>query len=106
MKRTLALLVMLVVAFAMLSNFASSSRTARAQTGSGPSTPLSTSYDLSWNVVASGGDTSTGNSYTLMGTIGQSDAGLLMSGGGYVLAGGFWGDGANRHNVYLPVVLK
>ncbi len=106
MKRTLALLVMLVVAFAMLSNFASSSRTARAQTGSGPSTPLSTSYDLSWNVVAGGGETSTGSGYTLTGTIGQSDADVLMIGGDYSLAGGFWGSGANRYKVYLPVVLK
>ncbi len=106
MKRTLVLLAMLVVAFAVLLVFVDSSRTARVLIGSGASTSLSTGYDLSWNVVASGGDTSTGGGYMLMGTIGQSDAGLLMSGGGHSLAGGFWGSGGGQHQVYLPLILK
>jgi CSLREA domain-containing protein len=48
------------------------------------------SYDLSWWTVDGGGHTfSTGADYQLGGTIGQPDAGEL-SGGGYMLDGGFW----------------
>jgi hypothetical protein len=58
---------------------------AQAQSG-GP-------YDLSWSTVDCGGATpSTGGSYSLGGTAGQSDAGLL-SGGDYTLRGGFWSGG-------------
>jgi hypothetical protein len=72
----------------------------RAQTG-GP-------YDLSWSTVDGGGHTfSTGGDYSLGGTIGQPDPGLL-TGGDYTLGGGFWGGGAQRvsQNIYLPLVLK
>lgn len=37
-----------------------------------------------------GGGTSSGGAFALSGTIGQPDAGA-MSGGNYLLAGGFWG---------------
>jgi hypothetical protein len=73
---------------------------ARAQTG-GP-------YDLSWSTVDGGGHTfSTGGDYSLGGTIGQPDPGLL-TGGDYTLGGGFWGGGAQRvsQSIYLPVVLR
>ena len=46
-------------------------------------------YDLPWWTVDGGGDTSSGGSYVLSGTIGQPDAGGL-SGGSYMLVGGFW----------------
>jgi hypothetical protein len=36
--------------------------------------------------------------------MGQPDAGTL--GGGYTLAGGFWGGAAVQYKVYLPVVLR
>ena len=72
--------------------------TVLAQSGSG--------YDLTWNTIAGGGDTSTGGGYTLMGTIGQSDAGLLMNSEGYSLAGGFWIGGASQYHVYVPLVIK
>jgi hypothetical protein len=65
-------------------------------------------YDLSWWTVDGGGETfSTGGSYTLGGTIGQPDAGV-MSGGTYNLGGGFWGGGAMAPevNIYLPLVLR
>ncbi len=65
-------------------------------------------YDLSWWTVDGGGSTSSGGGYTLTGTIGQPDAGVL-AGGGYALAGGFWGGaaaGAVQHHLYLPLVLK
>jgi hypothetical protein len=70
-----------------------------AQSGNG--------YGLSWWTVDGGGYTfSTGGDYTLGGTIGQPDAGVL-SGGDYTLGGGFWGGGAVAgYNVYLPLILK
>ena len=59
---------------------------ALAQTGGG--------YDLTWSTVDGGGATwSEGGGYSLGGTVGQPDAGVL-SGGGYTLAGGFWPGGA------------
>jgi hypothetical protein len=73
---------------------------ALAQTG-GP-------YDLSWSTIDGGGHAfSTGGDYSLGGTIGQPDAGLL-TGGDYTLGGGFWGGGAQRvgQSIYLPVVLR
>jgi hypothetical protein len=75
-------------------------RYALAQTG-GP-------YDLSWSTIDGGGHTfSTGGDYSLGGTIGQPDPGLL-AGGDYTLGGGFWGGGAQRvsQSIYLPVVLR
>ena len=63
-------------------------------------------YDLDWNTVDGGGYTfSVGGSYTLGGTIGQADT-RLMFGGGYSLAGGFWGRGLVPFHFYLPIVLK
>ena len=71
---------------------------ARAQSGGG--------YDLTWSTVDGGGYTwSEGGGYSLGGTIGQPDAGVL-SGGGYTLAGGFWPGAAARYGVYLPLVLR
>jgi hypothetical protein len=63
-------------------------------------------YDLSWFTIDSGGATfSTGGSYSLGGTIGQSDAGVL-SGGTYTLAGGFWDGSIIHYTIYLPLVMK
>jgi len=68
-------------------------------------------YDLFWWTVDGGGDTfSQGGSYSLGGTLGQPDAGL-MSGGDYALAGGFWGGGGlaeepESKGIYLPIILK
>lgn len=45
--------------------------------------------DIAWFTIDGGGGTSTGGSYTLSGTIGQPDAGVL-TGGTYELQGGFW----------------
>lgn len=66
------------------------------------------SYDLIWWSVDSGGCTvCTAGGYTLGGTIGQPDAGL-MTGGAYTLGGGFWGVGAvaEGFQVYLPLTLR
>lgn len=66
-------------------------------------------YDLSWSTVDGGGHTfSSGGSYSLGGSIGQPDAGLL-TGGGYALGGGFWGGGAlaaGQYSIYLPLVCR
>ncbi len=70
---------------------------ASAQSGGG--------YDLTWNVIASGGATfSAGGNYSLGGTIGQADAGT-MSGGKYSLIGGFWVDFLGNH-IELPLILR
>ena len=47
-------------------------------------------YRIDWYTIDGGGGTSSGGPYTLSGTIGQPDAGRL-SGGNFVLDGGFWG---------------
>jgi hypothetical protein len=71
---------------------------ALAQSGGG--------YDLTWSTVDGGGGTfSTGGGYSLGGTVGQPDAGLLL-GGVYTLAGGFWPGGAARYRIYLPLVMR
>lgn len=72
-----------------------------AQTGDG--------YDLSWSTVDGGGAAfPTGGTYSLGGTVGQPDAGLL-TGGEYTLGGGFWGGGAVvgvSYDTYLPLVVR
>ncbi len=73
-----------------------------------PALAQSGSFDLSWWTVDGGGGTSTGNGYTLSGTIGQPDTGV-MAGGSYSLAGGFWGGGgltAGAYDIYLPLVRR
>ncbi len=77
-----------------------------AQTGGG--------YDLSWNTIDNGGATfSQGGGYSLGGTLGQPDAGILLghaSGVTYTLAGGFWGSGRipvlEEYRIYLPLVMR
>ena len=67
---------------------------------------------LDWWTVDGGGGPMTGSgpggAYTLSGTAGQSDAGVV-AGGDYLLAGGFWGGGVvagPAHRIYLPVVVR
>ena len=48
-------------------------------------------FSLDWWTIDGGGEMWTaGGDYELSGTIGQPDAGVLMSGGDFELAGGFW----------------
>lgn len=69
------------------------------------------SYDLSWWTVDGGGSTqpATSRSYSLVGTIGQPDAGEMAS-SQYDLAGGFWAigraGGSHDHQIYLPLVVR
>lgn len=49
-------------------------------------------YDLSWHTIDGGGamfTTATGG-WELSGSIGQPDAGVVMTGGGFEVTGGFW----------------
>jgi hypothetical protein len=66
-------------------------------------------FDLSWWTVDGGGGTfSSGGDFTLGGTIGQPDAGV-MQGGDYTLGGGFWGGGevaTPLSFVHLPVIRR
>jgi hypothetical protein len=55
-------------------------------------------FDLTWSTIdGGGGAASTGGGFSLGGTIGQPDAGV-MAGGDYTLAGGFWGGGGIQEN--------
>jgi|GEM_PF-725897 len=47
-------------------------------------------YAIDWHTTDGGGGTSTGDGYSLRGTIGQPDAGAPMTGGDFSLTGGFW----------------
>jgi hypothetical protein len=65
-------------------------------------------YDLTWNTSDNGGGTlSTGGVYSVAGTIGQPEAGLV-SGGDFTVGGGFLpgGEVATGYRVYLPLVLR
>ena len=62
-------------------------------------------YEIPWFTVDSGGGGSAGGAYTLVGAIGQPDAGAL-SGGGYALVGGFWAGAGPGYWRYLPVLMK
>ena len=64
--------------------------------------------EADWHTIDGGGSLSIiAGDLSLSGTIGQPDAGFL-TGGGYSLAGGFWGGGrlAVEYKVYLPLVLR
>ncbi len=75
----------------------------------GPAQAAGSGYDLSWWSVDGGGGTfSTGGGYSLGGTVGQPDAGVL-SASSYTLGEGFWHGGAGAgavYRIYLPVVLR
>jgi len=65
----------------------------------------SVAYELPWFTVDGGGGMwSAGGGFTLGGTIGQPDAGVL-SGGTFTLSGGFWGPGGTYIG-FLPVVMR
>jgi len=72
----------------------------------GATQPAADTYDLSWWTADGGGQTfSTGLGYSLGGTVGQPDAGV-MSGTGYRLDGGFWQGGGGVYRMYLPLVAR
>jgi hypothetical protein len=106
MKRLLILVPIVLVLLIGIGTANAQRNNDPASPQSGASTALSTGYDLSWYTIAGGATVSAGGSYSLDGSIGQPDAGVL-SGGTYQLNGGFWG-GASiaKYNIYLPLVMK
>ena len=57
----------------------------------GVATTAGQDFDLSWHTIDGGGKiSSTGGGFELSATIGQADAGTVMTGGGFQLTGGFW----------------
>jgi hypothetical protein len=64
-------------------------------------------FDLAWSTIDGGGGSSSGGSYALNGTSGQSDAAGLSGNGNFTLNSGFWQDEAvNNYVVFLPVVVR
>jgi hypothetical protein len=90
MKRSIVLLIPIVLLIITVS-------IAAAQSSSG--------YDPTWSTIDGGGGESVGSDYSLVGTLGQPDAGML-SGGGYTLNGGFWGSALSQYGVYLPLMIR
>ena len=63
-------------------------------------------YSLPWWTVDTGGGTSKSAQYSMSGTIGQVDAGVL-TGGDYILTGGFWVKSAHLESAfYLPIISR
>ena len=62
------------------------------------------SYSVAWYTIDGGGGISTGDTYSLMGTFGQPDAGM-HSGTGYALTGGFWA-WMWRYLGFLPLIKR
>ncbi|MFQ5592468.1 MAG: hypothetical protein ACE5HE_15025 [Phycisphaerae bacterium] len=60
--------------------------------------------EIRWSTVDSGGGMSTGNGYTMRGTVGQHDADLAtpLTGDGYVLFGGYWLPNPTRPEIPEP----
>ncbi len=57
-------------------------------------TTANAQFDISWFTVDGGGGYSAGGAFELEGTIGQHDAGSVMTGGNFSLSGGFWAGGS------------
>jgi hypothetical protein len=69
-----------------------------------------TGYTLPWSTANGGGGSSSGDGYTIQGTVGQTQVNTL-TGGGYTLSGGYWipaseTDGTEGSKVYLPTVMR
>ncbi|HYF63152.1 MAG TPA: hypothetical protein VD886_10095 [Herpetosiphonaceae bacterium] len=63
------------------------------------------SLRIDWWSVDGGGGASSGGAFSLSGTAGQADAGLL-GGAGLSLHGGFWSGAAGRSTIFLPHVQR
>ena len=66
-------------------------------------------YAIGWLDVSGGGGASSGGGYSLVGTLGQPEAGVLDR-GGYHLAGGFWhaagAPAVVEYEIFVPVVRR
>ncbi len=101
MKRKMILIAFVLIVFVLIAF------TVRITSASpADAAPSTTGYTIDWYTIDGGGAMNlTGGSYTLSGTIGQPDAGL-MSGGNYKLDGGFWGFLDSLRKVFLPLVVR
>ncbi len=104
-KILLVLSILIVVLMAVIS----STSTARAEKQVLQAVPVgasmtSASYDLTWDVVASGGETLTSSSYELMATAGQPALGTITS-ASYNLKSGYWLLDLIR-KIFLPIIMK
>lgn len=73
-----------------------------------PAAPRAASYEITRYTIDGGGGTSTSTSpaYTLTGTMGQPDAGVLAN-APYSLAGGFWLPlELFGHPINLPLIIR
>jgi hypothetical protein len=70
-----------------------------------PAVSAADTYDLSWWSIDGGGKMNpSAGEYSLSGTIGQPDAGVMIA-GEYTLVGGFWG--LNPFGlIYLPLIIR
>ena len=67
--------------------------------------PRTVGYEIAWYTIDGGGAQDlAGGSYSLSGTVGQSDAGS-QSGGSYMLNGGFWVDFLGI-KIMLPLIMR
>ena len=62
------------------------------------------SYNIGWHKVAGGGGASAGGAFSVNGTIGQPDAGAVMSAGSYSVTGGFWSIISVAQTPGLPIL--
>jgi hypothetical protein len=51
---------------------------------------FSQSFSVDWSTIDGGGGASTNGQFALTGTMGQPDAGLIMTNGQFSIIGGFW----------------
>lgn len=67
----------------------------------------STTYDLSWHVIAGGGETMTSTTYTVHATAGQGIIGPAES-SSYDVGAGYWYGlgGTGGYAIYLPLLLR
>jgi hypothetical protein len=103
-----ALLVLLMLIAVLMAIFGST-LTARAeklalQPNRDGVNMTSASYDLTWDVVASGGETLTSSSYQVMATVGQPALGTTTS-TSYNLKSGYWLLDLLRE-IFLPLIMK
>lgn len=59
-------------------------------TGLLAATALTQPYAVDWHKLAGGGGTSSAGPYQVSGTLGQPDAGAILTNGSYAVTGGFW----------------
>ena len=66
----------------------------------------SANFDLSWNVIGSGGGEASSARYEVSGTVGQSGVGqTAVTSANFALNSGYWTAGAATQ-IYLPLVIK